>query len=133
MLVGLKRASQLVGKDRSTLHRAMVKGKLSYSTSESGERLIDTSELHRVYGIQGAAVEPCNDAPATHSNDAQLTELRAQLETERVKVALLTDQLQDVRDDRERWRSMAEQSNRLLTDLREKKPTRGFWKRLFRR
>jgi hypothetical protein len=131
MLVGLKRASQLVGRDRSTLHRAMVKGKLSYSIGESGERLIDTSELHRVYGIQGEATEPCNDAHATHCNNAQLVELSAQLEIERVKVALLTDQLQDVRNDRDRWRSMAEQSSRLLTDQREKE-SRGFWRRLFR-
>jgi hypothetical protein len=46
-LVGLKRASELTGKNQSTIHRAMKAGRLSYSLSDSGERLLDTSELTR--------------------------------------------------------------------------------------
>jgi hypothetical protein len=43
--VGLQRAAELTGKSRSTIHRAMNAGRLSYEKNESGERLIDVSEL----------------------------------------------------------------------------------------
>ena len=132
MLVSLKDASELVGKHRSTLHRAMVAGRLSYSVGDNGDRLIDTSELDRVYGIQQTAPESRNDASSDQCNDTKLAELRAQLELERAKAVLLTDQVRDLREDRDRWRSMAEQSTRLLTDGSHKESS-GFWKRLFRR
>lgn len=132
MLVSLKDASELVGKNRSTLHRAMVAGRLSYSVGDNGDRLIDTSELDRVYGVQQTAPEQRNDASGDQCNDTQLAELRVQLELERAKAVFLSDQVKDLREDRDRWRSMAEQSTRLLTDGSRKEGP-GFLKRLFRR
>ena len=92
-LIGLKRASELTGKNQSTIHRAMKSGRLSYQTSDTGERLIDTSELDRVFPIQapaGDTVPARNDAPSLQRNEAQVA-LRAQLEAERTKVALLQE------------------------------------------
>jgi hypothetical protein len=143
-LVGLKRASELTGKNQSTIHRAMKSGRISYSTNDSGERLVDTAELHRVFPIHLAQnIEACKVAPELQSNDAQLHELRAQLEVERVKAGMLEARLKaleedkaDLKVDRDKWRVQAEQANLLLTDQREKQeqtPERkkSFWRKLF--
>ncbi len=143
-LVGLKRASELTGKNQSTIHRAMKSGRISYSTNDSGERLIDTAELHRVFPIHSAQnIEACKVAPELQCNDTQLVQLRTQLEVERVKTSMLEARLKaleedktDLRIDRDRWRAQAEQANLLLTDQREKpeqtpKRKKGFWRKLF--
>lgn len=44
-------ASQLVNKNRKTLQRYMSSGKISYETALDGNRVIDTSELIRVFGV----------------------------------------------------------------------------------
>lgn len=143
-MVGLKRASELTGKNQSTIHRAMKSGRLSYSTNDSGERLVDTAELHRVFPIHLAQnIEACKVAPELQSNDAQLHELRAQLEVERIKAGMLEARLKaleedkaDLKIDRDKWRAQAEQANLLLTDQREKQEQtserrKGFWRKLF--
>jgi hypothetical protein len=61
-LVGLKRASELTGKNQSTIHRAMKAGRLSYSLSDSGERLLDTSELNRLFPVKSDDDALRNDA-----------------------------------------------------------------------
>lgn len=38
------------GKARSSLYRDMAKGRVSYRTEADGGRVVDTSELIRVYG-----------------------------------------------------------------------------------
>lgn len=144
-LVGLKRASELTGKNQSTIHRAMKAGRLSFTVSEGGERLIDTSELHRVFPIQVEDMQARKDAPDMQCNDTQLAELRAHLELERLKVGMLKERIAeleeikaDLKEDRDKWRAQAEQSTRLLTDQREKqepapteKPKKGLFFRLF--
>lgn len=117
--IGLKRASELTGKSQSTIHRAMKAGRLSYAMSPTGERLIDVSELERVFPLEGTSR---NDAPPGHSNAtqaidiAEIRELRARLEGANASVALLRDVLADVREDRDRWRAQAEATSRLLSD-----------------
>lgn len=143
-LVGLKRASELTGKNQSTIHRAMKSGRISYSTNDSGERLVDTAELHRVFPIHLAQnIEACKVAPELQCNATQLVQLRAQLEVERVKAGMLEGRLKaleddkaDLKIDRDKWRAQAEQANLLLTDQREKQEQtsereKGFWRRLF--
>jgi hypothetical protein len=49
--IGLSEAARLVGKNQSTIHRAMKAGRLSYTTGPAGERRIDTAELARVFAI----------------------------------------------------------------------------------
>jgi hypothetical protein len=144
-LVGLKRASELTGKNQSTIHRAMKAGRLSFTVSEGGERLIDTSELHRVFPIQVEDTQARKDAPEGQSNDTQLNELRLELELKRQKVSMLEVRVAeleeikaDLRQDRDKWRAQAEHNIRLLIDQREKqepapteKPKKGLFSRLF--
>ena len=145
-LVGLKRAAELTGKNQSTIHRAMKAGRLSFTSSEAGERLVDTAELHRVFPIKSTENEQSrNDAPELQSNVVQLYELRLKLALESQKVSMLEARISeleeikaDLRDDRDRWRAQAEQSTRLLTDQSQKnelamteKPKKSFVSRLF--
>lgn len=49
--VGAQRAAELTGRSKSTIQRAMNAGKLSFEIDGNGRRLIDASELDRVFGM----------------------------------------------------------------------------------
>jgi hypothetical protein len=91
-LVGIGQAARLSGRNRSTLHRAMKDGRLSYSLDETGERRIDTTELDRVFGIKPAGG---NGAHMPQSNTAQQAEVE-------VLRQWLTDRDETIRDLRQR-------------------------------
>jgi len=140
-LIGLKEASKLTGKNPSTIHRAMKDGRISYTVSETGERVIDPAELDRVFPVTHHDATVRNDAPELASNLMQLAELRIQLEAERAKQALLQDRLADkdgvIADLRTRLDAEGEERRRtqaqltaLLTDQRvkaEAQPQRRWW------
>jgi len=48
--VTLKKAIELTGKSKRTIQRYMSNGKLSYTTNVDGHKVIDVSELIRVFG-----------------------------------------------------------------------------------
>ena len=49
--VGIQRATELTGRSKSTIQRAMKTGKISYEV-DNGRKLIDVSEIERVFGIE---------------------------------------------------------------------------------
>lgn len=49
-LVSIAEAAKLVGKSRKTLYNATQSGRVSFTQDETGAKLVDTSELVRVYG-----------------------------------------------------------------------------------
>ena len=53
--VGAKRAAELTGKSKSTIQRAMKSGKVSYEVLDNNRRVVDVSELERVFGLDDAA------------------------------------------------------------------------------
>jgi len=71
-LIGLNEAARLSGRNRSTLHRAMNDGRLSYSLDDSGDRRIDVAELERVFGTR---VARGNGAHPVERNTAQRGEI----------------------------------------------------------
>jgi hypothetical protein len=128
-LVGLKRAAELTGKNQSTIHRAMKAGRLSYSQSDSGERLIDTAELHRLFPIK-AEGGLRDDAPEEQRKDVQAAaaaaaDWRAQIALLQQRIDGLEADKADLREDRDHWRAQAELATRLLTDQRS--PKRRKW------
>ena len=145
-LVTLKRAAEMTGKNASTIHRAMKNGRLSFQKNDAGDRLVDVSELERVFGLK-AAGDVRNDAPAVASNSTQsadsaseLRELRAILEAERARATALERDKEDLRSERDRLLRVIEEqasSMKLLTDQRQAEPPaperRGFLARLFGR
>jgi predicted nucleic acid-binding Zn-ribbon protein len=113
--VGAQRAAVLTGKTKSTIQRAMKAGRLSYEVDEQGNRLIDMSELERVFG-------PLQDYTNTDTSSAavkaELERSRDLLELERLKmrVGSLEDQLhtsqqqiEDMREQRDLWQKQAQQ------------------------
>ena len=136
-LVGLKRASELTGKNQSTIHRAMKAGRLSYSLSDSGERLLDISELTRLFPAKSGDDVLRNDARAEPRNDAQAAELHAQLAFMQQRIDGLEVDKADLRAERDRLLSVIETQAaqvKLLTDQRRPAPEpdmrRSWWRRL---
>ena len=122
-------AAKATGLNKSTVLRAIKSGKVSAAKNEHGEWQIDPAELHRVY-------PPVADAPRRTSAEQRHATLgqadavlEAQIASLKEVAALMRDQLEDVRNDRDAWRSQAEGNQRLLTAAQ---PRGRVW-RFFRR
>jgi len=100
-------ASRLTGKNRTTIHRHIKKGVISVEKGPTGNFLIDTSELERVYNLLH-----CNVAMQqvdTPSETTQVAVLQTQLEATK-------QMLQDTKKDRDDWKEQAQQAFMLLTN-----------------
>lgn len=65
--VSISEASRLTGKSRTTLYRLISTGQLSTCTGEKDVKLIDISELLRVFGpLSGCAGEQVGEQSAGH-------------------------------------------------------------------
>ena len=102
-----REAGERVGKSRQAIIKAIRKGTLSATKDESGEWRIDPAELFRVY----PPVSQVDDThPATESA-SDTGGLRREIEVLRERLAEKDEQIDDLREDRDRWR---EQATRLL-------------------
>jgi hypothetical protein len=114
----LGQAARLCGRGKSTLARAIKAGRLSASRRDDGGYLINAAEL----------VFPLNN-PATVAATGDVVYHATVLETEiaglRQVSELLRRELDDVRQDRDRWRTQAERL--ALTDATARRP---WWRRL---
>ena len=80
--LSISAAARAVGKDRGTLHRYIKTGKISVSTDAAGNKVIETSELLRVFGsLKGDGVKsgvaatvatPVENSNAQHVLEATL-------------------------------------------------------------
>ena len=122
-------ASVETGKDRSTLFRAIKKGKLSAEKLDNGNYLIDSSELFRVYPakqVNSATPQGAQVALQQVEQGAQgelIGALKAQID-------LLKDQVTREREQADHWRN---QATMLLTHQPEQvTPTRSrLYEKLF--
>jgi hypothetical protein len=133
MKLTLGQAAQEAGKNKSTISRDIAKGKLSAERQQDGSYLIDVSELFRVYPKPSENKYKATVANATDEvqNAMQLQSLRLQLDAALQRIAdkekHLSDkdqQIADLQQDRDHWRSHAERSTLLLEDLRQKDEAR---------
>lgn len=119
--VGAQRAGELTGRSKSTIQRAMNSGKLSFEIDGNGRRLIDVSELDRVFGLlpQGSGSGTGNGT-AMQETTAQSELQRAAdlLEIERLKMRvraleeqldITREQLEDMRGQRDLWQKQSQQ------------------------
>ena len=115
--VGAQRAAELTGRSKSTVQRAMNSGKLSFEIDANGRRLIDASELDRVFGLlpQGAGPAP---AVQETSSQSELQRAADMLEIERLKMRvrgleeqleITREQLEDMRGQRDLWQKQSQQ------------------------
>lgn len=114
--VGAQRAADLTGKSKSTIQRAMNAGKLSYEMDANNRRIIDVSELERVFGL-----EPQGNASQSSGEAAVETELKKAadlIEMERMKMRIRAledqldmtqEQLEDIKSQRDQWQKQAQQ------------------------
>ena len=142
--VGPQRAADLTGRSKSTIQRAMKSGKLSFEIDETGNRLVDVSELERVFGL-------APERPAFNPEDAVKAELQRahdMIETERMKmrIRMLEDQLHltqqqldDIKEQRDQWQKQAQQvlltsqySQKQAEDLKEELKERDRREKLIR-
>lgn len=87
------RMAKLYGLHRSTLYEAVDKGRVSAGVDGKGQRIIDLSEMIRVYGEPpGAALQNPTPATDTHQADA-LQPLLEELRLLREEVAGLRAEL----------------------------------------
>ncbi|MGZ9146669.1 MAG: hypothetical protein ACXW4A_12680 [Nitrospira sp.] len=122
----------MAGKSRITIHRHIDKGLVSKEIDEAGNPVIDVSELERVYGSlrHDTASEDVSKEPhdtVETSNDNSLLQMESEnlrehlslLASERERERqTLRETIDDLREDRDRWRAQAEHATRLLTDQR---------------
>ena len=105
--VGAQRAAELTGRSKSTIQRAMKKGTLSFEMDSNSRRLIDVSELDRVFGLNPTSTAESSGAAV----EQELEKASAMLEAERMKMrikflevqlenaeARIRDMLRNVRD-----------------------------------
>jgi len=111
--VGAQRAADLTGKSKSTIQRSMNNGKLSFELDQNGRRIIDVSELDRVFGLQQSQTANNNVAV-----EQELEKAGSMIEMERFKmrIKMLEDQLyqaeaqiEDLKDQRDSWQKQATQ------------------------
>lgn len=110
--IGIAKAAEVSGKTKATIQRAMNSGRLSFELDESGDKVIDMSELERVYG----PFRPAMDSEAIVR--AELQRAQDMLEVERMKMRvrgledqlhMTQSQLDDMRDQRDQWQKQAQQ------------------------
>ncbi len=151
-MVGLKMAAEMTGKAQVTIHRAMKDGRLSFTIGNTGDRLIDTSELDRVFNIKKPDVITlkapneisCNDVEF-HAMTTNVQVLAAEKRFLEDKILILEDiaaKLQEDKTDlirqRDKWQGEAEHYKLLsapapqsILDQPAEAPRAGFWRRLF--
>ena len=135
-------AAKMVGKDKSTLYRLMDFGKLSYSVDDAGHRVIDSSELLRVFPNATAnATENKTENDALQSVLILLQEqLRAAAEREtwmKAKVDSLEKRCIDLEQrllppgDQDSAKEIFPVANPVACETDATEKGKGFWARLF--
>lgn len=113
--VGAQRAADLTGRSKSTIQRAMNAGKLSFELDNNGRRVIDASELDRVFGLlpQDAVGKTENvtvQAEIQKATDLmEMERLKLRIKSLEDQIDLLKEQLEDTRAQRDQWQRQSQQ------------------------
>lgn len=144
---GVAEAAKRAGVERTTLYRKLQKGEISATQDSAGTKLIDASELLRVYPDADVLTPLPDVTPPHEATEATLAValepvLQQELQLREQRIKDLERQLEQVRHDkndviddlRRRLDDESQERRRLtavLTDQRPPAPPRGFFKRLF--
>lgn len=124
-MLTLGQAAKETGLSKPAISKAIQKGRMSAAKDDFGRYQIDPAELFRVYPASG------NKGGNTEQPDT--TGLQGKIEVLRELIRQLESERDDLRNDRDHWRT---QATAVLTDLRSSKTEavrRGFWSGLFRK
>lgn len=131
MGLSLREAAKEAGVSKSTILRAVQSGRLSAARTEDGGYDIAVSELFRVYDPSKADRTGTDaegqDAPANqNAPDPMVAVLQEQVNSLKEILRRADEVTDEVRQDRDKWRSMAENQQRQIIDARPK----SWWQRL---
>lgn len=112
-------AARATGKSKATISKALKSGKISGKKGDDGVFHIDPSELHRVYPpiSQSEREEPPENQPKNTHTNILVRELETRLEAAQQRLTDKDGVIDDLREDRDRWR---QQATSLLEDKRPK-------------
>lgn len=144
-------AAKATGLAKSTIHRAIKSGKISARSKDGNGYEIDPAELHRVFrpisqisqGVpqntseNGSAERSAtpeenrrntgeHPVPRDYELEVRLAKAEAQLEALKEVLELERKRAEELRQERDRWASALEASQRQITDMTNK-PSRGFF------
>ena len=133
--LSIAEAARRVSKSRKTLYRLMDSGKLSFSIDANSKRVIDESELCRVFS------DVCQSVSCDTVSESVSESVSDSVKEYKSVVSALAAQL-DAALERERWlrtrleeveRERAALAQRLLppADEDKKPPHKSWWRRLF--
>ena len=118
-------AAKATGVATATITRALKSGRISGQKDTSGAWMIDPSELHRVFPPVSK-----QDSATPNTQDHETPERGPEISALEREVQTLREALSDAREDRDKWRDMAE---RLSLASPPKASSHGFWSRLTRK
>ena len=110
-LLSITEAARAAGVSRRTIQRSIQSGRLSATTTMTGERAIDTAELLRVFG-------PLRHAPS--DTPASMSQPVATNDTMTMLVEVLRDQLQQAQQEKSRLLAMLEAEQQARRELETK-------------
>ena len=129
--VNVRAAARMIGRDRSTVLRAIESGKVSATRDERGRFQIDPVELERAFGmLRSPDASAAADAAALQQSASDDAARAAALERE---VALLREMQRQWEEERTFLRGLVERRDeqvKLLTDQQQASPRPGFWQRM---
>ena len=124
MTITLTEATEKTGKSKSTLTRAINSGKLSATRSDDGKTYqVEESELARVFPLTNVNHDSPDDSPSVNQPEsvpasAQLELVQDQIEEikriHRREVERMEAQIDDLRQDRDDWKTQASNQTLLL-------------------
>lgn len=118
----LGEAAKATGKSKATISKAIKSGRISASKDDGGTFRIDPSELHRIYplNVHNEQQETLVNTKETPQETGEIRELRARLEAAYERLADRDAVIEDLREDRDKWR---QQATALLADQRPTPPS----------
>jgi excisionase family DNA binding protein len=123
-MITLGEAARITGLGKTTLARAIKSGRLSATRADAGSYQIDPAELNRVYPFTAPQEATHATVAATDRMVRQATPADTGA-TLAEQVAMLRSLLDDMKADRDSWRSMAERLS--ITDQRDRRP---WWRKI---
>lgn len=107
MRYSLGAAAIATGKSKTTIQRAIAKGRISAEKMVGGGYSIDPAELHRVFPmIKSDTVSRDPKLDTTRPHD-ETPELRAKIDALEAMLAREREALDEVRTDRDAWKKQA--------------------------
>lgn len=121
MRYSLGTAAIAAGKSKTTIQRAIAKGRISAEKIAGGGYSIDPAELHRAFPMANTDTVSCDLKLDTTRPHDETPELRAKIDGLEAMLAREREALEEVRADRDAWK---QQATALLAAPQKR---RGWW------